>query len=538
MAYISQYSCGSSYLQLQVKGLNSSNDRIRTYYWYVSMSEEKPGSYFVKNEDDICYQAESPIVTLGGLVAQLVYHVWCDVYLQGELYPIHTLSWSGATQAEHPVAALAVASVQALSVSDDEYETNANTVTITVGIGGGVSSVDVYFNSTSHIVYESDGSKTFYVTAGTSITIRNVVPASGYASPYLLYYNTSANPYTYSGPKSFTGSTTISETSFNRLLSISATESSSTTDTVTVTVGLSTVSSIDVYFDSTSHIVYESEGSKTFYISAGTSVQLRNPVPASGYTSPYYLYYNTAANPYTYSGPSEFTSYITISDTSYNRLLSVSATEEEKVYIYLTVSTGVSQVDIVVDGTLYTVYSTSGQRGFKISPGATVKIQNPKAEDGYNSSFELWYNTEIDPYGENGPDTFYGIIVIDDTTYDRYLKVTATKTIALFSWTNDDAANIVAGKPVSNITATAWANLIAKISSVGGSTSTIPSVSAGTKMTAYQFNQMRNAIAALTGAGTVASAVSAGATILATLFANDTKALKESINRAINNYNS
>lgn len=139
MAYISQYSCGSSYLQLQVKGLNSSNDHIRTYYWYVSMAEEKPGSYFVKNEDNICYQAESPIVTLGGLAAQLVYHVWCDVYLQGDLYPIHTLSWSGVTQAEHPVTALAVASVQALSVSDDEYEMNANTVTITVSIGGAMS---------------------------------------------------------------------------------------------------------------------------------------------------------------------------------------------------------------------------------------------------------------------------------------------------------------------------------------------------------------------------------------------------------------
>ena len=111
----------------------------------------------------------------------------------------------------------------------------------------------------------------------------------------------------------------------------------------------------------------------------------------------------------------------------------------------------------------------------------------------------------------------------------------ATKdAIGYFAWTNDDATNIKSGQPVKNLTASAWQNLIAKVAACGGSTGSIPTASSGTKITANHFNQMRNAISGLTGAGSVASSVTSGTSkVLASLFANATTALKEAINRAI-----
>lgn len=106
--------------------------------------------------------------------------------------------------------------------------------------------------------------------------------------------------------------------------------------------------------------------------------------------------------------------------------------------------------------------------------------------------------------------------------------------IGYFAWTNDDATNIQTGQPVTNLTASAWQNLIAKVAACGGSTGSIPTASSGTKITANHFNQMRNAISGLTGAGSVASSVTSGESkVLASLFANATTSLKEAINRAI-----
>ena len=115
-------------------------------------------------------------------------------------------------------------------------------------------------------------------------------------------------------------------------------------------------------------------------------------------------------------------------------------------------------------------------------------------------------------------------------------SVTAvTKTaIGYFAWTNDDVTNISAGQPIKNLTAAAWQNLIAKVAACGGSTASIPTASSGTRITANHFNQMRNAISGLTGAGSIASSVTAGTSkVLASLFANATTSLKEAINRAI-----
>lgn len=121
-----------------------------------------------------------------------------------------------------------------------------------------------------------------------------------------------------------------------------------------------------------------------------------------------------------------------------------------------------------------------------------------------------------------------------DKADSNSVTAATNEAIGYFAWTNDDAANIQSGQPVTNLTASAWQNLIAKVAACGGSTGSIPTASSGTKITANHFNQMRNAISGLTGAGSVASSVTSGTSkVLASLFANATTALKEAINRAI-----
>ena len=121
-----------------------------------------------------------------------------------------------------------------------------------------------------------------------------------------------------------------------------------------------------------------------------------------------------------------------------------------------------------------------------------------------------------------------------DKANSNSVTAATNEAIGYFAWTNDDATNIQSGQPVTNLTASAWQNLIAKVAACGGSTGLIPTASSGTKITANHFNQMRNAISGLTGAGSVASSVTSGTSkVLASLFANATTALKEAINRAI-----
>ena len=121
-----------------------------------------------------------------------------------------------------------------------------------------------------------------------------------------------------------------------------------------------------------------------------------------------------------------------------------------------------------------------------------------------------------------------------DKANSNSVTAATNEAIGYFAWTNDDAAKIQTGQPVTNLTASAWQNLIAKVAACGGSTGSIPTASSGTKITANHFNQMRNAISGLTGAGSVASSVTSGTSkVLASLFANATTALKEAINRAI-----
>lgn len=172
--------------------------------------------------------------------------------------------------------------------------------------------------------------------------------------------------------------------------------------------------------------------------------------------------------------------------------------------------------------------------------------------DGSTGYWTLFYRTATGAYVSYGnisssPVTISGLT--PGTTY--YFKVrhtvngsyldsadasaTTQALIASFAWTSNDAANIAAGSLISTITAAAWNTLRQRVADCGGTAASVPTATAGAALSTNHFNQMRAAIAALSGAGTVTPAVvvSELPEYRAAQFANDNAALKEAINRAI-----
>lgn len=118
--------------------------------------------------------------------------------------------------------------------------------------------------------------------------------------------------------------------------------------------------------------------------------------------------------------------------------------------------------------------------------------------------------------------------------------------ISLFFWNGSDTADaalIAKGKPVSNITATRWNNLLAKIKELAdavGVSFSYTAVSSGDGITAARFNSARTGLAnikAALGTSTVLPAEqSKGDTIYATLFTGN-GSIKSALNHLIGVYN-
>lgn len=196
--------------------------------------------------------------------------------------------------------------------------------------------------------------------------------------------------------------------------------------------------------------------------------------------------------------------------------------------------TGVASFRMSSSGGSYqTVTATSGGvQSMQIVSGETVNFTQLTPLAGYDAPYSLYYNRSGQS-GWFGPATEFNIT---DTSFDRRIMITATKkAIPYFSWTADDATKIAPGQPVRNITASAWNDLISKISACGGDSNSVYTAYPGSTITANHFKSMRNGISGLAGAGDVPPDVTAGTSkILASLFIG----LKNAINRAISYKNS
>lgn len=172
--------------------------------------------------------------------------------------------------------------------------------------------------------------------------------------------------------------------------------------------------------------------------------------------------------------------------------------------------------------------------------------------DGRTGYWTLFYRTATGDYVSYGnigssPVTIPGLspgttyyFKVRHTVNGSYLdsadaSATTQALIASFAWTSNDGYYIAAGQPISYITAAAWNTLRQRVADCGGTAASVPAATEGAALSTNHFNQMRAAIAALSGAGTVTPAVvvSELPAYRAAQFANDNAALKEAINRAI-----
>ena len=172
--------------------------------------------------------------------------------------------------------------------------------------------------------------------------------------------------------------------------------------------------------------------------------------------------------------------------------------------------------------------------------------------DGSTGYWTLFYRTATGAYVSYGnigssPVTIPGLspgttyyFKVRHTVNGSYLdsadaSATTQALIASFAWTSNDGYYIAAGQPISYITAAAWNTLRKRVADCGGTAASVPAATEGAALSTNHFNQMRAAIAALSGAGTVTPAVvvSELPAYRAAQFANDNAALKEAINRAI-----
>ena len=172
--------------------------------------------------------------------------------------------------------------------------------------------------------------------------------------------------------------------------------------------------------------------------------------------------------------------------------------------------------------------------------------------DGSTGYWTLFYRTATGAYVSYGnigssPVTIPGLspgttyyFKVRHTVNGSYLdsadaSATTQALIASFAWTSNDGYYIAAGQPISYITASGWNTLRQRVADCGGTEASVPAATEGAALSTNHFNQMRAAIAALSGAGTVTPAVvvSELPAYRAAQFANDNAALKEAINRAI-----
>lgn len=268
-----------------------------------------------------------------------------------------------------------------------------------------------------------------------------------------------------------------------------------------------------------------SGGVQSMQVVSGDTVNFTQLNPLDGYGAPYSLYYNRSGQSGWFGPATTFD----ITDTSFDRRIMITATEMPK-----PVAPAITGVSVTKDSATVSWSANGGN-----------------ATDGY---WTLFYRTSAGAYVSYGtvsaspvtvaglsPGTTYYFMIrhtIRSTAkYADSASVSATTKalITAFAWTSNDAANIAAGSLISTITAAAWNTLRQRVADCGGTAASVPTATAGAALSTNHFNQMRAAIAALSGAGTVTPAVVASElpTYRAAQFANDNAALKEAINRAI-----
>lgn len=259
-----------------------------------------------------------------------------------------------------------------------------------------------------------------------------------------------------------------------------------------------------------------------------------------GYTFKGWGYRSDATQYYTDTIPISATSQDSNDPTIYN-LYAIWAKTEYTCYIKI--GAGINSASVYVDGALKSDIRDKVYHAITVNYDSTITVSSIAKATGYARPYIFKFyqtSTSTTPTSTLERDTDTPSYTYSTSRF--YAEITATKSVIdLFYWQNAswDAANIKKGQPISNLTATRWNNLMAKIQELaeaeGGSYS-YSRVSSGATIYASSFNSVRAAISNRTGYGTLPATQSKGDSVKAALFEGN-GSLKSAINAAINHYN-
>lgn len=259
-----------------------------------------------------------------------------------------------------------------------------------------------------------------------------------------------------------------------------------------------------------------------------------------GYTFKGWGYSSNATQYYTGTIPISATSQDSNDPTIYN-LYAIWAKTEYTCYIKI--GTGINSASVYVDGALKSDIRDKVYHAITVNYDSTITVSSIAKATGYARPYIFKFyqtSTSTTPTSTLERDTDTPSYTYSTSRF--YAEITATKSVIdLFYWQNAswDAANIKKGQPISNLTATRWNNLLAKIKELAeaeGGSAPYTGVSSGATIYAATFNSARSAISNRTGYGTLPSTQSKGDSVKAALF-EGSGSLKSAINAAINHYN-
>ena len=291
-----------------------------------------------------------------------------------------------------------------------------------------------------------------------------------------------------------------------------------------------------------------SDGSSDYYTGVASSstvsieyslVGLEKPTRA-GYTFLGWGYSSNASQYYTDTITISATSQSSGNPTIYNIYAIWTKTEYDA---YIRMGAGISSMSVYVDGALKSYITDNAYHKLTVNLISTITVKGIAKKTG----FEKPYTVKFFASSTSTTPTGYFDSSDDEVTYSyfterKYTEISAKKTaIDLFYWNNAtwDAANIKAGQPISNMTATRWNRFKAKIAELataeGGSYS-YSTVAKGDTFYATEFNSVRTAIMNRSGYGTLPAAQASGNAVKASLF-EGSGSLKTALNSAITHYN-
>lgn len=291
-----------------------------------------------------------------------------------------------------------------------------------------------------------------------------------------------------------------------------------------------------------------SDGSSDYYTGVASSPTVSIEYSLDGLKKPTRAGYTFLGWGYSSEATQYYTDTITISATSQSSgnptIYNIYAIWTETEYdAYIRMGAGISRMAVYVDGSLKADIIDNTYHRLIVNLLSTITVKSITKKTGFEKPYTVKLfssSTAMTPIGSF--DSNEDAVSYSYSSSRKYAEISAKKTtIDLFYWNNAtwDAANIKAGQPVSNLTATRWNNLNEKIQEVaialGGSYS-YTTVYSGDQITAKLFNEARAGIMKLNGHGTVPAKQSPKNIIKASYFTGP-QSLQEALNKAITAYN-